>query len=302
MTMSQECRLSDKSQAAVTLYITAFITVVSTITDPTLIESFMMAWIAWFPPIRGAAGVVIYTANVVNHLRVYLRSIVFGDRSGIDHLYERTTEANVLVHVVWWIWHIYIPLSQWSWFVEHRQTANAGVFFYRGTAVGVALVGMSFDHKARVIRATGIKLGTWAALLMCLLSFVTRSSLVGLMCIELIMAATKSRQVILSVIYIIFSIIWGSMSYIFIQGCNGDPGEDGFMSSIFIQGRDDDLDEGGLWNVPIFFRPISGLFFACFTCTIAFIVYGLSSASNGLSIGAYLKCSPVGRAIRSVLF
>jgi hypothetical protein len=285
MTMSQECRLSDKSQAAVTLYITAFITVVSTITDPTFVQSFMMAWIAWFPPIRGAAGVVIYTADMVNHLRAYLRSIVFGDRSGIDHLYERTTEANVLVHVVWWIWHVYIPLSQWSWFVEHRQTANAGVFFSRGTAVGVALVGMSFDYKTRVIRATGVKLGTWAALLMCLLSFVTRSSLVGLMCVELIMAATHSRQVVFSVIYVIFSIIWGSMSF------------------IFIRGRDDAADEDdSFFNVPIFFRPIAGLFFACFTCTIAFIVYGASSASNGLSIGAYLKCSPVGRAIRSVMF
>jgi hypothetical protein len=126
--MSQECRVSDKSQAAVTLYITAFVTVVSTITDPTLIVSFMMAWIAWFPPIGGADGVVVYAADMVNHLRVYFRSIVFRDRSSIDPLYERTTKANVLVHIVWWIWHVYIPLSQWSWFVEHRQTANAGFF------------------------------------------------------------------------------------------------------------------------------------------------------------------------------
>jgi hypothetical protein len=289
MTMSQECRLSDKSQAAVTLYITAFMTVVSTITDPTLFESIMAVPFVWFPPILAAAGLVIYTVDMVKHLWVYLRSIVFGDRSSIDHLYERTTKANVLVHIVWWIWHIYIPLSQWSWFVDHRQTATVGIFFGRGTAVGVALVGMSFDYKTRVIRSTGIKLGTWAALLMCLLSFVTRSSLVGLMCVELIMAATKCRQVGLIVIYSFFSIIWGSMSYIFIQGREDDPDEDdGFYNPFF--------------NVPIFFRLMVGLFLTCVTCTIAFIVYGLSSASNGLSIGAYLKCSPVGRAIRSVVF
>jgi hypothetical protein len=297
--MSTECRLSDKSQAAVTLYTTAFITIISTISDRTLIESFMMAWIAWLPPVRGAAGVVIYTLDVVDHMRAYFRSVVYGvgrtiglhpEEPSADYLEPlgRTTETTVLNHIVWWVWHVYIPLSQWIWFVEHRQIANAGVFFARGTAVGVALVGMSFDYKTRVIRAVGVALGAWAALFMCLLSFVTRWSLVGLMFVELIMAAIKSPQVPFIVVYIIFSIIWGSASFGFIQGRDDDSPEDGFYDSFF--------------NVSLILRPVSGLFFACFTCTIAFTVYATSNASNGLSIGAYLKCSSVGRAIRSLMF
>jgi hypothetical protein len=108
------------------------------------------------------------------------------------------------------------------------------------------------------------------------------------MCVELIMAAIKTRhwQVFFIVIYIIFSIIWESISFILIRGRDDDAGE----------------DDAGDDRMSIFFRLIAGLFFACFTCTIALIVYVTSSASNGLGIGAYLKCSPVGRAIRSVIF
>jgi hypothetical protein len=305
-----ECRLSDKSQAAVTLYTTAFITIVSTITDRTLIESFMLAWIAWFPAVRGAVGVVIFIGDVVDHAWMYFRMSVLRNRqpapdnsnvSTRPWLQERrfgrvswlpgpNAEAGILSHILWWFWHLYVPFSQWSWFIEHRRTANFGNFFARGTAVGMSLVVMSFDYKTRVIRAIGVKCGPLPALFMCLLSFIARLSLLGLMSLELIVAAIKLRMAYLIVIYIIFSIFWGLGSFSFITGRDDDdPGESGFYDRFF--------------NVHIILRPFAGLFFACFTCTIAFIIF-TSSASNGLSIGAFVKCTStsVWKAIQSVVF
>ena len=278
----------------------------------------MMAWIAWFPPLRGLLGVGIYSVDILDHLTFYFLLIVRGYRWPQEqeqqepetHQRQRQRRAvrlrwllsydgspgndmdvSILVHVVWWMWHTYLPFSQWYWFVSHRTTSSAGVFFARGTAVGVLLVSMSIDYKTRVIRAVGLldKGGPYIALAMCILSLFVRLSLTGLMSTELIMAAIKSWSTggkIFVPIYVVFSIAWGLMSF------------------KFIRGRDDDSDEDYGVHVHMILRPIAGLFFSCFTCTIAFIIFSKASASNGLSLPASLRCDATStwNKIQSILF
>ncbi|KAF8637210.1 hypothetical protein AX16_010869 [Volvariella volvacea WC 439] len=300
-----ECKMSDKAQATVTLYTTALLTVVSTITNP-FIESFILAWIAWLPLGRGAAGVVIHSYDIFGHLRAYARRLFarhqapHDPEAGSSHYRHSMTshgyfddETRFASHVVWWIWHIYIPFSQWTWFAVHRQNANAGVFFARATAIGVVLVGMSIDCKARVIRSMAKKAGAFVGLLMAVLSLAVRWSLLVLMAFEYILAAlhnpnTSMKNAIFVPIYCVFSIIWGAGSF------------------AFVHGRDEEANKmDDPWpTIHIIFRPFFGLFFACFTCTIAFIIFGSANASNGLTLPQFVKCdtASIWHKIQGVLF
>lgn len=70
-----ECKLSDKGEALVTLYITAITTIVTTITNANFIESFILAWIAWLPFFRGAIGVGIYVRSMYPRMKTYIKQI-----------------------------------------------------------------------------------------------------------------------------------------------------------------------------------------------------------------------------------
>ncbi|KAF8637207.1 hypothetical protein AX16_010866 [Volvariella volvacea WC 439] len=298
-----KCKMSDKAQATVTLYTTALFTVVSTITNP-FNESFMLAWIAWFPPVRAAAGVVIHSFDILRHLQAYLRrpstkrQASHNPEAGSsqhrrnapprDYFADETHFAS---HAIWWIWHVYIPISQWAWFAEHHKTANAGVLFARATALGVVLVSMSIDYKARVIRSMAKKTGAFVGILMALLSLATRWSLLVLKAFEYILAVLHNPNVAMKnntyvPIYCVFSVIWGVFSF---------P---------FVYGRDEGDKVHDEWNILTIFRPFLGLFFACFTCTIAFIIFGTADASNGLTLSQFVKCNSVSTwsKIQGVLF
>jgi hypothetical protein len=199
----QECKLSDKAEATVTLYTTVFASFVSTISG-NLIESFIMAWISYLPFVRGTLGVGIYTYDAVYHI-IHLPSLGRGDETTYGQYTRRSTLLPTMgttsfsqepaSYIVWWLWHTYLPYSQWDWFVTHHKTADAGLIFVRGVAVGMLLVAMSIDYKTRVIRAIGV-MGTFgrrAAYGMCILSLAARLSLLGLMSTEFILAAIKIR-------------------------------------------------------------------------------------------------------------
>lgn len=109
---------------------------------------------------------------------------------------------------------------------------NAGLFFGRGTTVGVLLVSMSINYKARVIRVVGSldRGGPYIAFAMCILSLLTRLSFVGLMLTEFIIAAIKNpnagmKNAVFIPLYVVFSIAWGLFSYTFVRGRDDDDDE-----------------------------------------------------------------------------
>jgi hypothetical protein len=198
-------------------------------------------------------------------------------------------------YIVWWLWHTYLPYSQWDWFVTHHKTANAGLLFVRGVAVGMLLVAMSIDYKTRVIRAIGT-MGTFgrrAAYGMCILSLAARLSLLGLMSTEFILAAIKNpnttdlKNSTFIPVYIIFSIIWGYASHFFLEGSDDGSRFDGPPQRILI-----------------LFKLFPAAFFCWFTCTLAFAVFKSANASNGLTLSAFVKCesTSVWNKIRNILF
>ncbi|RDB14663.1 hypothetical protein Hypma_016495 [Hypsizygus marmoreus] len=298
----QQCTMSDKAQATVTVHTTALITIVSTFFNP-FDESFIMAWIAWLPLVRGAAGVVIYAADVLDHVKKYFSMIISKkpeseedigwemNRNAVRrgwvssyYLTQRDAPVGIWLHVIWWVWHVYMPYTHRTWFAKHYLTANSGVFFARGTAVGVLLVAMSIDYKTRVIRSIGSKrhAGPFLTLVMSILSLLIRVSLLGLMSTELMFAAihnpnTKMKNSSFIPVYIIFSIVWGAISF------------------VALRGRDHDVNNGNLLSpsMRLMLTPFAGTFFACFTCMIAFIIFQSADANNGLGIAASVKCDSV---------
>ena len=301
-TTTTECKMSDKSQAAITLYTTLVMTIISTLANRP-IESFILAWIAWLPIMRAAAGICIYTGYMIAFIGLRGKDMMDGDSeaqlTARNRAYHSGGDVSFVNHATWWIWHVYLPLAQWLWFVEHYRTANNLNLFARGTAIGVQLVAMSMDYKARVIRAVGASSFHGArvlALLMASLSCIVRISLVCLMGTELVYAVTrtasKSRRVFIP-IYVIFSIAWAGGSFLFVPGHDSNP-----------LAEDDFEDDWDFATFHFIVRLLSGVFFACFTCTIAFIVFSAASSQNGLTIGQYLKCDSVNtwNRIQSILF
>jgi hypothetical protein len=299
----QECKLSNKAEAAVTLYTTVFATFVSTISG-NFLESFIMAWISYLPFVRGTFGVGIYTYDAVYHI-IHLPSLGRGEDTTHDQYRRRATllpkmgttsfSQEPASYIVWWLWHTYLPYSQWDWFVTHHKTADAGLLFVRGVAVGMLLVAMSIDYKTRVIRAIGV-MGTFgrrAAYGMCILSLAARLSLLGLMSTEFILAAIKNpnttdkKNSTFIPVYIIFSIIWGSISFLTLKGRDG-------------------VDRFGepLTRTSILFKLFAAPFYCIFTCSLAFAVYLSANASNGLTLSAFVKCESmsVWNKIRNILF
>ncbi|KAF8645503.1 hypothetical protein AX16_007788 [Volvariella volvacea WC 439] len=300
-----QCKMSSEAQAAVTLYIIAFLTIVSTIANP-FIDSFVVAWMSWLPFVRAAAGAVIHVRYILGHVQEYIRK-----RSGYEVLQEphadddieleaaggskpqrvsqprdyfSDDEAHTASHVVWWTWHLYVPLSQWTWFLAHGSTASAGVVFARATAVGIVLVSMSIDSKTRVVRAMAARKGAFVGLLMAVLSFVVRWALLVLIALEYLAvlrnadASTQDTFRIVVPIYCVFSIIWGAASF------------------YFVRSRDEEACKAGdPWSsVPIAFRAFFRVFSNCFTCLVAVMMLLLADDSNGLmtcSSSATLPCS-----------
>jgi len=305
-TITTECKMSDKSQAAITLYTTLVMTIISTLTNRP-IESFILAWIAWLPLMRAAAGACIYAGYMIVFIGSWGKDWMDGDseaqptgRSRGRRARHSDEDVSFVNHATWWIWHVYLPFSQWLWFVEHYRTASNLILFARGTAIGVQLVAMSMDYKARVIRAvdggSSVRGARVVSLFMAFLSFIVRISLVCLMGTELAYAAARtaaaSRRVFIP-IYIVFSLAWAGGSFLFVPGHDSNP-----------LVEDDFEDDWDFATFPFIVRLLSGVFFACFTCTIAFIVFSAASSENGLTIGQYLKCDSVStwNRIQSILF
>ena len=182
-------------------------------------------------------------------------------------------------------------------FVEHHRTANNLNLFARGTAVGAQLVAMSMDHKARVIRVvnrSSVHGARVLALFMAFLSCIVRILFVCLMVTELVYSTTRTASMRREIIpiYLLFSLLWGGGSFIFVPGYDSDPL------------AEDHFDDHWPVAYPVMVKLLSGVFFAIFTCSIAFIVFSSASSQNGLTIGQYLKCDSVNtwNKIQSVVF
>ncbi|KAF8637204.1 hypothetical protein AX16_010863 [Volvariella volvacea WC 439] len=301
-----ECKTSDKAQATVTLYITALLTIASSFTG-TFVESFILAWISWLPPVRAAAGVAIHSRDILGYIQVYIRRLF--TRPQVPHDAEVggtpsqghntplldyfAGEARIATHIIWWIWHIYVPVSQWTWFIEYRATTNAAAFFARATITGVVLVAMSIDYKARVIRIMARRTGAFIGLLMAVISLTARWALLILMAFEYVLAAlhnptTPTKNMTFILLYCIYAITWGVASF------------------IFTPGRDKEVDERDAMWPPIrtVSRLFSRLFFIYFTCTIALAVFKSANASNGLTVPQFIDFHTVStwKKIQGVLF
>ena len=321
-----ECRLSDKSQAAVTLYTTFVITIVTTIAQPP-IESFIMAWIAWFPLFRGAVGVGIYTVTIIparlqsvqaarHHQRQATRARQMEEApladsrwtrwlaslsdlewmSCIPYNTEDESTVGFVTLAVWAFGHFWLPFSQIDWLVRHFHSAPAILMFARATAVGLGLVGMSVDYKGRVIAALGIRFGMPVAALLSVYTILARLVLVGVMSAEYILAAIRNTHnpsnKYLIPILIIFSFMWCEGSFPSVPGRDCEPDDDenaGNWSFTFVP-----RDSGWGILLAVLVSAGTGVFFACFTCTIAFTLWRSADHSNGLGIPAYAKCEGLG--------
>ncbi|KAF7969333.1 hypothetical protein HWV62_27723 [Athelia sp. TMB] len=259
--LPSECHLSDKSQAAVTLYTTFVITIVTTITQP-YIESFILAWIAWLPVFRGAVGVGIYAVAIIplrlesvqearHHQRqlaqtrqmeeiplassrwTRLKTSLSPSLKWMNHTppyRDAESTAGIVTLAVWAFWHFWLPFSQINWLVRHFHSATAGLMFARATGVGVGLVGMSIDYKGRVIAALGIRFGMPVAVFLSLYTILVRLALVGVMSTEYILAAIRSIHTSSSRFFIpaivIFSLVWCAASFPFVPGRDCEAGDD----------------------------------------------------------------------------
>ncbi|KAG6864061.1 hypothetical protein C0991_000469 [Blastosporella zonata] len=189
---------------------------------------------------------------------------------------------SIWTHIAWWIFHIYLPLSQWIWFAKHYKIANTLVFFARASAIGTQL-GLP-DFKTRVILAVEtrnkFRIGHFIALFMAFTSPIIRLSLAGLMSMEFVIAAHRYVKAQPS--------MWGLMLVFYIiMSC--------LPLVIFIVAIQDIMDVDGFaekWKRETEYPWVTRFFTILIACAGPFLFCFLTLGSdNGLSISQYLKCA-----------
>ena len=311
-----ECRLSDKSKAAVTLYTTFAITLLSMATS-SLDHAAVMAMIAWFPMFRAVVGVVIYTVKIVpgcledvlfDRLSIEIEDIpatssrwtrfkyLLLQKSHIRYYADAESTAGFFTYPVWAFWHFWIPFSQIDWLARHFHSASGGLMFARASGVGVSLVGMSIDYKARVITALGSRFGMPVAVLLSIYTIMARLALVGVMSAEYIVAIQRAgipltKFQIVSTIF--FSALLCLMTYVWIPGRDCDADDDDDKHTMCPSGAN--IMQGGFWGMcfmSLCWAVVAGICVFCI-CIIAYVVYFAADNSNGLGISAYAKCERI---------
>ena len=319
-----ECGLSDKSKAAVTLYTTFAITILSTITNP-LGETAFMAFMSIFPMFRAAVGVGVYTVKIIpgcledvqtERLSVEIEDMLATSsrwarfkhlllqKSHIRYYADAESTAGFFTYAVWALWHFWVPFSQIDWLARHFHSAPGGLMFARASGAAVSLVGMSVDFKARVIAALGTRFGMPVAVLLSIYTIMARLALVGVMFVEYILAAQRAdipgrKAVIASIIF--FSVLSWFMTFTVIPGrdCEADDDEVEYRFLPDVNVADIHWKRARTWLticvVGLGWAVIAALcaLFMCMVALTNFITYLPAHDSNGLSISAYAKCEGI---------
>jgi hypothetical protein len=287
-----QCRLSDKSQALVTMYTAILTTIVSTFAN-SYEECIYVAILSWVPFTRATVGVFLNTVRMLNYIQSPERAAATSNQEDTEEAkYPSSPDpmlpslpqalppparakysASWLQHLQWWWGHAYYPLSQTFWFARNFTKSTPLNLAARGTAIGAQLVVLSFDPRARAIRSVAGRC-TWGFIIrfMSALSLVSRITLACFMFREYIAAvlgfSTRTRTIALAVC-VPCSAVLCYLSY---------------------ATAGDDYDEDSDWVISNT-RLFVGIVLATFAGGFPLMVVVLSTDKNGLSISEYVKCS-----------
>jgi len=185
-------------------------------------------------------------------------------------------KPGILSHIVWWIWHVYTPYSQWTWFAMHLGTGSFGTFGARATAVSVVLVSGSIDLKSRVIRDTADRAGPLVGIAMCILSLLLRISLLVLALLELVFAVKQEDP---------------SVYRWFIPGYFAISAAWAFLSFKAARGRDAQVPRPKATSkLSYLFSLSAGFQAACAASAPSLIAYCVANSDNGLGVGDFASC------------